>query len=90
MARAHTLGGRGVHPNRWSQLTLRLWGMAAPNGAGSQAWWTGSLAQLVVAAHYLPGGMAARKGAGSQAWGTRSLAQPVVVALGALVGDGCP
>ena len=36
MARAYKLGGRGVQPSRWPQLSVRLWGMIAPDGANSQ------------------------------------------------------
>ena len=79
MARAHRLGGRGVQPNRWSQFTMRLWGIAAPNGAGSQAGGKGSPAQPVVAAHRAP------VGDGSPQWcgltgggGTGSPAQPAL------------
>ena len=32
------LGGRGFQPSRWLQLTVRLKGMVAPDGAGSQDW----------------------------------------------------
>ena len=49
MARAHRRRGQEVQPSQWSQLTVRLWGIAAANGAGSQAGATGRLAQLVVA-----------------------------------------
>ena len=51
IARAHRQGGRGVQPSRWSQLTMRVLGMAPRDGARSQARWTWSLAQPVVAAH---------------------------------------
>ena len=69
MALAHRLEEWVVQPRRWPQVTLRPWGMAAPNGAGSQAWeqeiqpsrWS----QLTVRWK----GMAAPNGAGSQAGG---------------------
>ena len=51
MTRAHRLGGRGVQHSRWSHLMVRLWGMAARDGAGPQAGGMGSLAELLVAAH---------------------------------------
>ena len=56
MARDQRLGGRGVQPSWLLQLTVRLWGMAAPNGAGSNAGETWSPAQLVVVAHGTPVG----------------------------------
>ena len=56
MARADWLGRQGVWPSRWLQLTMRVWGMVAPNGAGSQARGTGTLAQQVVAALGAPKG----------------------------------
>ena len=40
----------------WLQLTVCLWGMAALDGAGSEAGGTGSLAQLVGAAYGAPVG----------------------------------
>ena len=33
MAPAYRLGGRGGKPSWWSHFTVRLWGMAAPDGA---------------------------------------------------------
>ena len=53
MARAQRLGGRGVQPPKKNggRSLVYLWGIAAPNGVGSQAWGTGSPAQPVVAAH---------------------------------------
>ena len=51
MGRAHMLGGQGVHPSCWLQLTVRLAGRAVANGAGSQAFGTGSPTRVVVAAH---------------------------------------
>ena len=88
MARAHSLGGRGVKPNRWSHRMVCTWGMSAPNGAGSE---TGSLDQLVITSH------GALAGDGSIQWrglkrfgGTRSQAQPVVAPHGVPVGDGSP
>ena len=54
MARCHRLGGREVQPGWSLQLAVRLWGMVAPNGAGSHARGTGSVAQLVIAAHGVP------------------------------------
>ena len=56
MAEDHRPGGRGLQPSRWLQLPVCLRGMAAPNGAHSQAGWTGRPAQLVVAAHGAPMG----------------------------------
>ena len=32
MAWVHRLGGRGVQPSQWSEPTVCVWGMAAPNG----------------------------------------------------------
>ena len=54
MARANRLGGRRVQPRRWSQLMVRLWGITAPNGVGSEPRGTGSPAGLVVHAHGAP------------------------------------
>ena len=45
MAHAHRLGGQGFQPSRWSQVMVRLWGMATPDGRGSQAGGTRSPAQ---------------------------------------------
>ena len=54
IARGNRLGGRRVQPSRWSQLMVRLWGITAPNGAGSEARGTGSPTGLVVQAHGAP------------------------------------
>ena len=40
-ALAHWLGERGVLPGLWSLPMERLWGTAAPNGAGPPAWGDG-------------------------------------------------
>ena len=69
MARAHGPWGQGVHPSRWSQLTVCFWGMAAPNGAGLQVGGTGSLAQAVVAAHGAPVGDDSPQWRGLTSWG---------------------
>ena len=43
MAQSYGLGGggRGVQPNRWSQLVVRLWGMATPQWRGPTSWGDG-------------------------------------------------
>ena len=56
MARAHWLRGQRVKPNRWSELTVRRWGMAARNSVGSQGGGMGSAAQPMVGAHTVPEG----------------------------------
>ena len=68
MARAHRLGGRGVEPRRSLQLIVRLWEMTIPNGTGSQAAGTGSLAQQVVAAQGAPEGDGLRGWCPSMVW----------------------
>ena len=62
MALAYRLGGRGGKPSWWSHFTVRLWGMAALDGAGPLAGGTGTPAQAVVAAH------GALEGDGSPRW----------------------
>ena len=90
MAPADRLGGRVVEAICWSPVSVRLWGMAAPDGVGSQAWGTGvrpnSWWQLTV--HLC--GVAAPNGAGSQAERAGSPVQSLVAAYGAPVGDGSP
>ena len=54
MAWAHRMGGRGVQPSRWSQLTVHVKGMIDLDSVGSQAGGTGSPTQLVVATHGAP------------------------------------
>ena len=87
MARAHSLGGRGVFPAGWWLSTEHFGGMAASSGAGPLTRGTGCRALLVVPAH---GGMVAPKGTGQMAGGTASPPQLVVVVYGALAGDGSP
>ena len=79
-----------MQPSQWSQLTVRLWGLAASDGADSQTGGTGNAARPVVTAHGAPLGVAAWDGAGLQARGMGSRAQLVIVGLGVLVGDGSP
>ena len=50
------VGGTGVHPNWWAQLTVRLNGIAAPIGAGPLAGGTGSPARESAAARRAPTG----------------------------------
>ena len=71
MARAHRLGGRGVQPSWWSQLSVRAEGMAAPDGAGTQAGVTGSPAQPVVAALSAPVGDGCPQWCRLTGWGDR-------------------
>ena len=49
MARPHRLGGWGVQPSPWLELTVLVWGMATPNGASLQAGGTGSPTKPLVA-----------------------------------------
>ena len=56
MAQAYGLGGRGVQPNRWLQLSVRQKGMAAVDGPGSEATGMGGRAVPVVAALGAPKG----------------------------------
>ena len=88
-ARAHRSGGRGVMPRRWLLPKERLWGMAAPCGAGPPARGTGSPGQAVVAAYgarmwdLLPGARTHRLGDGDPG-------PTVVAAYGAPTRDGIP
>ena len=68
-ARAHGLQGQGVLPSQWSLLKGCLSGIAAPNGAGPQAWGTASSADLLVLAYAPPAGVGSPQLWGPTGWG---------------------